>query len=242
MHGSDDVSCYESDSGGMGRSFTTGRRCTQTRVLILCNICVYLEGLARCFDDERSVTVVGTASTVDDSLRRIVEVHPDVVFIDMAMSRSDSVLRRLRSRHEDSKILALTATEDNEVALGYIEAGASGCIGSQHRFQDLVRAIHAVRMGTLLCSFPVVAQKARREEVSADAESLNELLSRRELQVLRLLHKRNKQIADELDIAVSTAKNHVQSILRKLKAHSRAEALILCRKDRVDELRMPGSL
>ena len=116
--------------------------------------------------------------------------------------------------------------------LEFIEAGANGYVLKDSSFAEMLRTIKAVHQGQTPCSPRITASVfARISELSQARHRRERLpqvrLTPREKEILRLIAARlsNKEIAQQLDIALHTVKNHVHHILEKLQVHYRREAI-----------------
>jgi DNA-binding NarL/FixJ family response regulator len=122
----------------------------------------------------------------------------------------------------------LTAAGDDErVALRALEAGCSGFLGKARPVDELLASVRAAQAGEALIAPSMLVRLLPRLERTY--EGVGTSLSRREVQVLNAMANgsTDKEIADELGIAHNTARTHVQSILRKIGAHSKLEAVVI---------------
>ena len=155
---------------------------------------------------------------------------------EMCIRDSDGVTatRRLRETQSDCRVIVLTTFDDDEYVFEGLRAGAVGYLLKDVPSEKLVEAIRAAARGESFLqpsvAAKVVAEFARlAEQASAKpAPALAEPLSERELEVLRLVARgaSNKEIAGALFIAEGTVKNHLTSILGKLGARDRTQALL----------------
>jgi DNA-binding NarL/FixJ family response regulator len=155
-----------------------------------------------------------------------------VVVIDAALPGLDSVeaTRRICAQSGPA-VIVLTATDDDDVILAVLRAGASAVL-MKDRPAELIYAIESAARGEALLS-PRVARRliaefvARPEPVSPDPELVDELTAReREVVQLVALGLSNDQIAERLVITRGTAKTHVSRAMVKVRAHDRAKLVV----------------
>ena len=159
------------------------------------------------------------------------------MLLDLEMPEMDGleVLENLRIDHPQVKAIVFTAFDTDERIVGAVKAGAKGYLLKGVPSQDLFEAIRTVSAGGSLLQ-PVVASKLI-EHVSGErdmaAQEKTTPLTERERQVLEqlALGKTNKEIASELVITERTVKFHVSSILSKLGAGNRTEAVTIAARD-----------
>jgi DNA-binding NarL/FixJ family response regulator len=132
------------------------------------------------------------------------------------------VVQTIRSEFSDARILIVTSYQAEEEIYQVLRAGALGYILKDMGRKMLIDAIRSVQAGVRWISPTIQRQFAER--------SLRETLTAREVEVMRLLAKglTNREIASVFNIAESTVKNHVNSLLAKLEVSDRTEAVTLC--------------
>ncbi|HSN73757.1 MAG TPA: response regulator transcription factor, partial [Anaerolineae bacterium] len=160
---------------------------------------------------------------------------PDVVLMDVRMPVMDGVeaTRQMRARWPTVRVIILTTFDDDEYVFEGLRAGAAGYLLKDVSIQELADAIHAVMAGGVLIE-PSVARKVVAEfaRLAAPAprtpQILDEPLSERELEILRLLAQgmTNREIAQRLFLAEGTVKNYVTNILGKIGARDRTQAAL----------------
>ncbi len=199
---------------------------TAIRILITDDHPVVRDGLAAILGTQPDFTVVGQAATGGEAVLRAGRLKPDVVLMDLAMPEMDGVeaIRRLRSAAPEARVIVFTAFDSDERIVGAVQAGAQGYLLKGAPRDELFRAIREVSRGGSLLQ-PVIASKLMQHLRRAGAEASP--LTDREMEVLRLLAQGmpNKAIAAELVISQRTVKFHVGSILSKLGAANRTEAV-----------------
>jgi two-component system nitrate/nitrite response regulator NarL len=199
-------------------------------VLIVADVRLYREGLAESLASRPSIRVVGATATREDARDRVRELQPEVVVLDMATRASLDLIRDLHDEVVPPKILAFAVEEVSSDILECAEAGASGYVTADASVDDLVSAIQRIAREELVCSpriaatlFGRVAERARAWMVD---RSRAKPMTTRERQVLECISQghSNKEIAQKLNIAEPTVKNHVHHLLEKLEVATRAQA------------------
>ena len=197
------------------------------RLLLADDHPVLRDGLAAILATQPDFQVVGQAGDGAEAVRLAQTRHPDVILMDLAMPGMDGVeaIQRIRAAHPTARILVFTAFDTDERILGAVQAGAQGYLLKGAPRDELFHAIRVVHAGGSLLH-PVVATKLLRHMSDAPRP---EALTERELEVLTRLGRglQNKEIAGELGISERTVKFHVSSILGKLGAGNRTEAVSL---------------
>ena len=202
------------------------------RILVADDHPVVRDGLVAMLGTQPDFEVVAEAASGPDAVQKAASFQPDLLLLDLEMPGMDGVevLRQVHSRYPDIRALVFTAFDTDERILGAVRAGAQGYLLKGAPRDDLFRAIRVVSAGGSLLE-PLVASRLLQHMIrpAAPAASSLSALTEREMEVLRLLAqgKANKEIAAELVISERTVKFHVSSILRKLDAANRTEAVTL---------------
>ncbi|MCA1645824.1 MAG: response regulator transcription factor [Chloroflexi bacterium] len=198
------------------------------RVLVVDDHPIVRQGLVSVLGDEEDLEVVGEAGTGREAVARVARLQPDVVLLDLEMPDLDGVhaIPQLLALRPGLGIVVFTAYDTDERVLGAVRAGARGYLLKGASAEEIARGIRAVHNdGSYL--EPRVASKLIAEVSSPRRGAL--VLSPREHEVLRLVAEGlpTKQISVSLSISERTVKFHVNSILRKLGADNRAQAVAL---------------
>ncbi len=219
------------------------------RILLADDHPIVREGLRAVLETQPDFEVIGTpeqAASGDEALRLALELQPDILLLDLEMPVMDGVetIRRLRphmrmdSHKGDGlrlRIIVFTAFDSDERIIAALEAGANGYLLKGAPREDIFNAIRVTMQGGSLLQ-PVIASKllshmGQHSVLSTVARHSMpyETLTERELEVLALLAQGmpNKEIAAHLTISERTAKFHVSSIMGKLGATNRTEAVSL---------------
>jgi len=179
------------------------------------------------------VEVVGEASTAEEAMAMASTLRPDLLLLDIDLPGLSGIeaVRELAPRLPDTKIVMLTASTDRRDLLTAVRHGAYGYLTKDLGGEALLRAVRGIRLGDLPMSrshaATVVEHLARNARgATPESDELDQLLSAREGEVLRLLADglTDREIAGALAISPRTVESHVSSLLRKLGVRNRAEA------------------
>jgi DNA-binding NarL/FixJ family response regulator len=179
---------------------------------------------------EGLVDVRGDAGTVEEAVRLIVAMRPDVVLLDVHMPGGGGieVIRRVAETAPAQRFLALSVSDAAEDVIAVIRAGARGYVTKTISGEDLATAVTRVRDGDAvfsprLAGFVLDAFAGELDEAEVDPEL--DALTLREREVLRLIARGYlyKEVALELGISTKTVEAHVSAVLRKLQLSNRHE-------------------
>ncbi len=159
---------------------------------------------------------------------------PDVVLMDVDLKSAMSGIDATRAIKENSpatKVIIMTAHDDDRLLVDAVEAGASGFLSKDDAAEAVLAAVKSAAEGEVLIDPGTLArllpQVAREREQQRDALVLLGDLTDREREILTLLAQgmRNEDIATQLYISPQTVQTHVRNILGKLRVHSKLEAV-----------------
>lgn len=197
-----------------------------TTVLLIDDHELIRQGLARAFERDADMTVVGQAGSVEEGIAAWRELQPDVVVTDLQMPDGSGldVVRAIRATSDATGVVVLTMHAGDDRIFAAMEAGASAFVGKDTRATEVVSAAKhaAVAPRTFLCAG--LSQAVMRRATSPAPPKL----SGREAEVLALLADGlgTGEIAGSLFMSESTAKTHITHIYQKLGAANRAQALV----------------
>ncbi len=177
----------------------------------------------------RTVEVVGEAGDVEEAVRIILELQPEVVLLDVHLPGGGglAVLSAVTTQAPDITFLALSVSDASDDVIGIIRAGARGYVTKTIAPDELVDAIHRVRDGDAVFS-PRLAGFVLDAFAGAAPKNIDpelDLLTNREREVMRHIARgyTYKEVGGQLHISIKTVETHVSSVLRKLQLSSRHE-------------------
>jgi len=186
------------------------------------------EGMRLLLEKEMDIQVVGEAADGQQSVREAKRLKPDVVVQDLAMPLLNGfgAARQIVKDVPSTRVLILSAYNDDQYIDHAIEAGAAGYLMKETVGDDLVRGIREVAQGNAFFS-PAVAKrllKPRQVTPSADASIATKasVLTGRQTEILQLIAEgyANKQIAGMLSLSIKTVEKHRQDLMNTLNIHN----------------------
>ena len=185
------------------------------------------EGFRSLLKHERDIEVVGEAETGHQAVQLTRKLRPEVVVMDIAMPSLNGLeaTRQIRKNFPDTRVLILTAHNDDAYVEQLTEMGAAGFLLKQTSSHVLAEAIREVQKGNTFYS-PAISKRLNgrdrtRQDQEGNFKKKNNRLSSREVEVLQLIAegKPNKQVATELGVSFKTIDKHRQHLMSKLNIH-----------------------
>lgn len=178
---------------------------------------------------ERDMRVVAEACTGNEAVARAEDLVPDVALLDVRMPGLDGIetAEAIQAAVPTTKIVMLTTSDETDDVYGALCAGACGYLLKDQGLEGLVDVVRTVASGLGMVLSPAVAARLLGDFRSATEPNSSPSLSRREIEVLRLVSRglTNQEIAAELSLSEHTVKRHVANILAKLHQRSRLDAV-----------------
>jgi DNA-binding NarL/FixJ family response regulator len=219
------------------------------RTLIVTDVSLFREGLARLLAGHADVQIVGSATANDDVQTLVATTRPDIILIDATTVRASELVPRVTDSTTGPRVVAFAiAAEDEDEVLACAEVGVAGYVARSASVEELVAVLRSAALGEVCCPphvtatlFRQVARLAPFRAVTMQGPSL----TRREDEVVALMEEglTNKEIARRIGIEVTTVKNHVHNILDKLRVRRRGDvASFLRSQGRLHRPRPQGAI
>lgn len=203
---------------------------TTIRVVLADDHAVVRKGIREFLEEDAAIRVVAEAGDGEEAVALVAREQPDVAVFDIQMPRMTGLdaARRVKREFPSTRVLMLTAYEDEPYILAAVQAGASGYLLKTACGEELIQAVHAVAGGETALSPSITEKMVRRAAGSAADDEPSEPLTGREVEVLRLAAKGmgNKQIGSALGISDRTVQGHLANTYSKLHVSTRTEAVL----------------
>ncbi|MDQ4002542.1 MAG: PAS domain S-box protein, partial [Actinomycetota bacterium] len=216
----------------------------EVRILLVEDHTSFREAVASLLEQQSGFTAVGQAGSLAEA-RKMLGGEVDVAIIDLGLpdGYGGELIKELRETNPRAQALVLSATLDRSEIARAVEAGAAGVLHKSAEMDKVVEAVRRLKAGESLLPLEEVVELLRfassRREQEQEASQAIARLTPREKDVLQALAEGldSKEIADRLYISVQTERNHMASILAKLGAHSRLQALVFAARHGVVDIR-----
>jgi DNA-binding NarL/FixJ family response regulator len=188
------------------------------------------EGTRQLLERTATLQVIGEAEDGQQAVEMTSQLKPDLVIMDVHMPNCNGLeaTRQIKAALPETKVLILSAYEDDHYIFPLLEAGANGYLLKTSSGGDLVRAIETVMKGEVALD-PHITSKVinAMTHKKALSEAVIEQPTERELEVLQAVAtgKSNKAIALQLNISTYTVQVHLRNIFTKFGVNSRTEAV-----------------
>jgi DNA-binding NarL/FixJ family response regulator len=198
------------------------------RVLIADDHAMLRECIRALLGQQKDIEIVGEASEGKEAIRKVDELKPDVILLDIAMPELDGLeaARQIRKQYPTTKILILTQHDNKEYILSAIKAGVSGYVPKKALASELISAIRSVYQGNpfLFSNALIALIEDYRHKANIDSFYF---LTTREKDILKLIAQgyTSKSIAEQLKINFKTVQGHRAKLMEKLGTRSHAELI-----------------
>ena len=213
------------------------------QIFIISQQSLFLKALEHTFSETEDIVVLGTTGVNNEVLKAIDNLPPDVALLDLdgGLESGLDLARKIKQRSPNIGVIILTSNPDDNQLFLALKAQAVAYLNKEVTEQQLIETVRRVARGEhpineSLTNRPRVAEHVLQQfqELTSrtEAEAFISPLTPREIEILEYIAQGylNKQIAAELGISEQTIKNHVTSILRKLNANARTEAVVVAIK------------
>lgn len=201
------------------------------KILIVDDHILFREGIASLFAGQPDLVVIGQANCVQEAVAMANELRPDLILMDFTMPDGTGLdaTKAILQTQPAVKILFLTVHENDEMLFEAIRMGAVGYLLKNVSVTQMMKQIRSIEQGEAAL-MPGMTRKilnefARQSDARPQGPAELQALSVRELEVLDQLAggASNREIAQRLYISENTVRNHVHSILTKLKLQNRTQ-------------------
>jgi two-component system, NarL family, nitrate/nitrite response regulator NarL len=217
------------------------------RVLMADDHVIFRDGLRKLLESEDDIKIVGEASNGNECVHMLTKLKPDILLLDLRMPGKDglAVLEETSLDSIATRIIVLTAAEDERDAVRAMRLGARGIVLKQSASDLLVKSIHRVHSGEIWLDNRIILEVMKAFAQSSDNGPRREkpLLSYREKEVVQLVAQgyRNKEVGEKLFISEQTVKNHLHTVFDKLGVSDRLELALYAIHHRMIDTELPES-
>lgn len=206
------------------------------RVAVVDDHPLFRDGVSQVFGESDELDLVAMGATCDEAIKIVKEVKPDILLLDIQLPGCGITAARLISESRcKTKVIMLTASENEEDVSAALEAGASGYVLKGISGRDLVRTVRAVQNGDTYVTPDLAARMLKsihRRSSQSKPENTAFVLTPREEDILECVAvgQTNKEIAIQLNISEKTVKHYMTTIMHKLQVRNRVEAALMARQ------------
>jgi NarL family two-component system response regulator LiaR len=196
---------------------------------------ILTDALAMVVERDGALRMVAGPVHIPEEAIELCQTHrPDVVLMDIVFKGHMTGIQatsRIKEVSPATKVVIMTAHDEDRLLVEAVEAGASGFLGKEEAADEVLSAAKAAADGEVLIDPATLTrllhQVSKEREARRDAQALLDDLTDREREILQLLAEgmRNDEIAQKLFISPQTVQTHVRNLLAKLGVHSKLEAV-----------------
>ena len=199
------------------------------RILVADDHAIFRDGLRKLLEGADDVQIIGEASNGTECIKMLAKLKPDILLLDLRMPEKDGlgVLEEINFDTTTTRVIVLTAAEDDRDVVRAMRMGARGVVLKQSASDLLLKSIRKVSDGEIWLDNRMTAEVVEAFKKSSEAGQRREkpLLSDREKEIVQLVAQgfRNREIGEKLFISEQTVKNHLHNIFDKLGVSDRLE-------------------
>ncbi len=193
------------------------------RVFITDDHEIYLEGLSLLLGKQEGIEVIGTATSGKELLEQVHDLKADILLLDVYLPDlgEEEIVKQIRAVRPDLRIIYLTLLRGTRYVHKLSKYNIQGYVLKNASLEELLQAMRAVVDGGTFFSKDIhIGDRDEdfRNTITIEDKQIDEILSRRELEVLRLICKEysNAEIAEKLFLSVSTVETHRKNLIAKL--------------------------
>lgn len=188
---------------------------TKMKLFLTDDHAILLGGLLKIIESEPDFEVVGTATTVKETLDAFTQKRIDLLITDYNLPDEDglSLVRKVKRKYPDTKILVLSMHDEAHLVKEILKEGIEGYLVKKDSHKELINALYQIKSGKSYLSMEINQMLIR----GLTGEEDNRLLTEREREILSLISQEytNKDIAEALFISERTVETHRKNIFRK---------------------------
>jgi DNA-binding NarL/FixJ family response regulator len=208
------------------------------KILIVDDHVLFRQGLVSLFNNAPDFLVVSDVGSIQEVLQVASEKCPDIILLDFSLPDGNGAeaTRKIKKILPDTKIVILTMHEENEILMEAIRSGASGYLLKNIPVTKLLCSLRGLEQGEAAISRQMTAELmrelSRSESHTSRADPAFDKLTHREVEIMNeVIHgMSNEEISSHLYISISTVKNHIGNILKKLGLRNRRELNVYARQ------------
>jgi two-component system, NarL family, nitrate/nitrite response regulator NarL len=199
------------------------------RILVADDHAIFRDGLRKLLEAADDVQIIGEASNGVECVKMLAKLKPDILLLDLRMPEKDGlgVLEEVNFDSLPTRVIVLTAAEDDRDVVRAMRLGARGVVLKQSASDLLLKSIRRVADGEIWLDNRMTAEVIEAFKKSSESGQRREkpLLSAREKEIVQLVAQgfRNREIGEKLFISEQTVKNHLHNIFDKLGVSDRLE-------------------
>ncbi len=199
----------------------------KTKIIIAEDHTILREGLCHLLETQEEYEIVGQAADGKEAIKQVENKQPDLILLDISMPRMNgiSVIKDIKARYPDTRIMVLTVHKSEEYILETFQSGADGYCLKYANHKELLLGIRNIMSGKRFIS-PEISDKVLEGYLEGKKtlkpESTWHTLTQREKEILKLVGEgyTNKEIANYLCISVKTVDKHRANLMKKLDIHN----------------------